>query len=105
MSEVVGIYRLLEQTSTSQCRATKMQDMELVKVMLAEINANMKSNRNMIKSNQEKAEANKKGDQEHLVARLETDRQERKAERKAYQQDPKNMMERILRDKQDAWLG
>jgi hypothetical protein len=39
---------------------------------------------------------------------LETDREERKAERKAYQQDLKKMMEGLLKDKQDkldAWLG
>jgi hypothetical protein len=48
-----------------------------------------------------------------LLARLEarietnreTDREERKAERKAYQQDLKNMMEGMLRDKQDSGLA
>jgi hypothetical protein len=40
-----------------------------------------------------------------LLARLEIDREERKAERKAYQQELKKIMERMLRVKQDAWLG
>jgi hypothetical protein len=40
-----------------------------------------------------------------LLARLEIDREGRKAERKAYQQELKKMMEGMLRDKQDTWLG
>jgi hypothetical protein len=41
-----------------------MEDMVLLKAMLVEMNA-------IMKSNQEKAEANRKGDQEDFLARLE----------------------------------
>jgi hypothetical protein len=81
-----------------------MEDMELLKAMLGEINAN-------IKSNQEKAEPDRKADQENLltrlVAKIETNQEERKAERKPYRQDLKRMLEEMLRDKQDkmdSWL-
>jgi hypothetical protein len=42
-----------------------------------------KRNERHMKSNQQKADANRKADQDDLLARLETDREERKAKRKA----------------------
>jgi uncharacterized protein YlxW (UPF0749 family) len=84
-----------------------MEDMKLLKAMLAKMNANMKSKQEMMNSNQEKVEANEKANQEDLLAGLETDREERKAERKAYQEDLKKLMEEILRANQskvDAFL-
>jgi hypothetical protein len=84
-----------------------MEEIELLKAMLAEMKANMKSN-------QAKADTSMKTNQEMLTrleAKIETNREtdleERKAERKAYQKGLKKIMEEILRaiqDKMDAWL-
>jgi hypothetical protein len=63
-----------------------MEDMEFLRAVLAETNANMKSNSEMMKSNQEKAEANRKADcgalkkmmhanQERLEAKIDTNRE------------------------------
>jgi hypothetical protein len=86
-----------------------MEDMELLKAMLVKMNPIMKYNLEMMKSNQEKVEDNRKSDQEDFMARLEakieTDREDRKAERKAYQEELKKMMEGMLRDKEDARLA
>jgi hypothetical protein len=56
----------------------------------------------LLLANLKKAEASRKADHEDLLARLETDREERKAEGKAFQEELKEMMEGVLRDKQDA---
>jgi hypothetical protein len=67
-----------------------MKDMELLKAMLAKINTIMKSNLEMMKSNQKNEEANRKANddtlkemtdanmksnQEYLLARIETNKE------------------------------
>jgi hypothetical protein len=126
VSEVVGFGQLLEKIYISQCRSTKMEDMELLKAMKEMMGANLKEIKEDIKSNQEKTEAKRKAghealkemidaNQEDLLPRLEariesnreTDREERKAERKAYQEYLMKIMEEMLganQDKMDAWI-
>jgi hypothetical protein len=58
----------------------------------------------LLLDNLEKAEGIRNADQDNLLAKLEIDREERKAVRIAYLEDVKNMMEGILRDKPDKTL-